>query len=262
MKMIFVKQSAGLANRIKAIVSALRLSDKTGDKVCIVWSPNDACREQMKVLFTIENVEFSSGVILTKGDRYFDGWRLIMTQEDLLQLPKNFTSKSNMFASPTNHRDIDLAYECIPKNIQETFLRAFKKININPVLIKIAFEYAEQYFDDDTLSVQMRTWNGCEDVHKWRQDHFSIEKFITEISKHSHSRIFVSIDDRSLLDSFKIPDKTIIYREHDSNLSQIQNDFIDMLLLGKNNLMIVSNLSTFGEVAWWLADCLPKVIVL
>ena len=62
-------------------------------------------------------------------------------------------------------------------------------------------------------------------------------------------------------------DRVLIYnRETDIKTSRgnsfgIQEDFIEMLLLSKNNYIIGTYLSTFTEVAWWLGDAKAKVVV-
>jgi len=69
---------------------------------------------------------------------------------------------------------------------------------------------------------------------------------------------FVAIDNKKYLPILheRFPGKIITFQNSSQEiLSQNEIDFIDMLLLSKNKVMIGSYLSTFTMMAWFYSGC-------
>jgi len=94
----------------------------------------------------------------------------------------------------------------------------------------------------------LRSWIDCDD----RKKYFDINKFydkISELNNHE-TTFFVSSDNKNICYDIKnkFGDKIIIYEDSSENKTII--DFIELILLSKNNILIGSYISTFTELAY------------
>ena len=122
-------------------------------------------------------------------------------------------------------------------------------------------------FDKNTVSVHIRSWA---DDDERKTNFHRLEKFIDETRKFDDkTKFYLTSDSEDVKLRFKelYKDRVLIYnRKTDIKTSRgnsfgIQEDFIEMLLLSKNDHIIGTYLSTFTEVAWWLGGAKAKVVV-
>ena len=88
-----------------------------------------------------------------------------------------------------------------------------------------------------------------------------MDSFIEHMSKYENSNFFVASDNAKYIPILKskFPNRIITY--NDTLFSQLERDFIDVLLLSKNSIILGSYLSSFSEMSWWLSLGKSKLII-
>lgn len=249
---------AGLANRIKNIVSCLRISDD----VEVIWNktlhkPHGLSGTNLEDYF-VNLVETDN----IDGKETRSSWRLEVFEDD--EIAKNFSETnqrlSNIFSRQikpivSDNRCIDLEYQRIPEKIKKEYVKFFKKLKINPDILKIVNDFSKNNFDDNTVSVHIRTWHDDMDRNGKL---FNMNKFLDIMSEYGGCKFFVSTDYYPAIEYLKDEigkDRIINYPHTNENL----DCFVEMLLLSKNKVLIGSPMSTFTEVAWWFSECKSDV---
>jgi hypothetical protein len=188
-----------------------------------------------------------------------NGWRFYTQPSD------NVNTKP--FANEWDTRDqtssIDLRYTNIPKNAIDVYTNIIKKFNIQESITN-HINTLKDKIGGDFLGVHIRTWVTRHDitnnsVSKDRYNWFLNQRnsIINSINKNPNEKVLIctdNIDEVKLLLPY-IKDKEIFYYEKNTELSDLQNDFSELLLLSKSNYLIGSNNSTFSELVWWYSDC-------
>ena len=121
-------------------------------------------------------------------------------------------------------------------------------------------------FDDNTVSVQIRSWND----DPYKRTFFDISDFYQVMDSMSAETIFfVTADVPDIVDVLteRYGDRILVRSTNvvmgvRDNKEGIINAMIDLLLLSKNNTLIGTYITTFTELAWWFNGCKSKVIIL
>jgi hypothetical protein len=294
--MIVSIYNAGLGNRLKSWVSAMRLDNDAR----VYWEVNRFMPVGFSHLFTND-----CGVEEIPADaRVYDSWRLALMPDDRAQLPAGFSTAGagahplirglgkawwNLRGRPTDRyrymvfpkmykksgtrpdaRYIDLEYERIPGYFRELYCPLFQKIQVQPALLRQAKEWAAMHLDKKIIGVQVRTWRDAARRHK--KYHKSSMKRLARLMDKAGpgARFLVVSDSDDIIPFFKekygagiilhFPRET---RRHESwqTPAGIGEDLIDMLLLARCGRIYASYLSTFSEVAWWLGGASARVWV-
>lgn len=244
-------QFQGFSNRIKNIVSCYRMSDD----VEILWDKVvSRCRNQIdiSILDYFPNLKLTDTI---EGKESRIGWRLEVFDDDL---PEGFEEDKNLSKSTcsSNGQGIDFEYQRIPQKVKDSYIQCFKKLDINPIILEMVNSFSEKEFDQDTISVHIRSWFDCGQ----RQNMFyNIQKFFDIMDQYEYGKFFIATDDQSILPEIKLrygESRIITYPYPDEYIG-----FVDQLLLSKNNELIASPTSTFSEVAWWFSECKSNVKV-
>ena len=124
------------------------------------------------------------------------------------------------------------------------------------ILDKINY-FAENHFDDNTVSVHIRSWLSSSNSRsnnkksKDRRINFDINTYIYHMKKFNNKKFFIAIDNfelkKKLLNIFG--DKVIFYKR-DKCLNAFINDYIELVLLSKNEYFISSYRSTFSQISF------------
>ena len=188
-----------------------------------------------------------------------NGWRFYVTPSDNV----NTKPFANEWDLRNQSQTIDLRYTNIPGNVIDVYTDIIKKFNIQESIINHTNTLKDK-IGEDFLGVHIRTWKtfgdlsdnrSSNDRYNWYLN--SRNNIINSINKNPNKKVLICTDN---IDEVKlllphIKDKEIYYYEKNTELSDLQNDFSELLLLSKSNYLIGSNNSTFSELAWWYANC-------
>jgi hypothetical protein len=289
-------ESAGLGNRIKSWVSAMRL----GADVRVYWplSPNMPAR--FGDLFA-NDVEVEE---VPEGAHKHISWRLAIVPEDEVYLPTGFavvgggasrlsrgtgkllwqlggrkTDRYRYMVFPKKHsrrsaradaRHIDFEYGRIPQYFRSVYCPLFEQIQVLPSLAERISDWGGKHIDDDVIGLQVRTWR--DDPRRHRKYHLRSLNRMLQLMRAApeHKRFFLVSDSAEVAESLRLefgaerilcyPRRTSIGDSWQSHQGT-QEDLIDMLLLAQTQEMFVSYMSTFSEAAWWFGGARASVSV-
>lgn len=272
------KNNIGLCNLIKTIFSVLKIVTNNNFQSNIIHDRIESAYSELyenDLIFrddtsnfrnvfiqdsnTIKRLESTDKIILT-------GWRLYNSDVNKV-LPIKTIDESVFNESIEN--SIDMKYNNIPLNIKLEYLDLFKKLNIHKKIVERVNDFVSKY--PSYLSVHIRTWKTFGSMNDNRSDdsrynHYlnNRDNFIKIINSSTQENVFISTDNRDEIQYIvnQIERKNIIFYDKTEACSNLQNDFIDMLLISKGTEIIGSHLSTFTEVAWWYSGCNENIIII
>lgn len=258
----------GLSNRLKCLISSMRIADKTSSSLIVYWPLESTCNCKFSDLFENEIVEIDSEdfeIIVNIKDkdkkyRIINTWRLELLPED--KLPKN--SSRNLPYCP--ERYIDMQYDRIPIAIRKDFLKYINKLRPIKNITEQVDGFSKK-FNNDTVGISIRSWPGEIDFERTKL--FDLRNVYKIMDKLKSSTIFISCDSEEVLKKIKdrYGEKVLTYPLQtfagDRNTADgIQDALVESLLLSKCKELKVSYLSTYGEVAWWFGGCKANVEVI
>jgi hypothetical protein len=287
---------AGLGNRIKSWVSAMRL----GNDVRVYWPVNHYMPAKFNDLFA-GDCEIDT---IAEGAETYAAWRLHLLPEDLEHIPAGFSvagagsnplvrgigkawwkltgSRSDRYDymlfpksySPdhtrADARHIDLEYGRIPDYFKRVYVPLFERITPRPELQARADEWVSENINDNVVGVQVRTWR--DEPRRYRKYHLPARKRLFSLMQACDpSARFVVVSDadeilQELADKFGKQRILSFPRRTSRNgswqhVDGVVEDLIDMLILSRTQTMFASYLSTFSETAWWLGGAKGSVRV-
>ena len=263
--MIIANNKSGLGNRIKSIVSAMRLENDYR----VYWAKNKDLTCKFSDLF-LNNVEVKS---IPPGAKTYPSWRLAVLDEDPIpngfaKITANRDIAGNKFSfTCPKLRNIDLEFLRMPESVRSEYVNKFNDLVINPEILERVESFSKK-FNNETISVHIRSWS--DDVERKSSFH-RLENFFASVKSSLNNttdgNIYLTSDSDYVKNLFKTKygSKVLIYdRKTDIATSRfhsegIKEDFIEMLLLSKNSTIIGTYLSTYTEVAWWLGGAAAKV---
>ena len=235
--MVTVVSHAGIANRIKNLLSAI---SQHGD-VSIL---HDTISFIFPSLRKVDEVE----------QEYPEDWRLYVAPDEEKHIP--------------DYKTIDLLYERTPEYFVKKYLDIIYKLKINSEIIEYVSEFTGAW--DDMVGVHIRSWYCPKKVFH------SNEIFEEQIDKLPEDKKFFFCSDNSDVQKHfvdKYGDRVITYdREmfndprmaesgHHDDIQLTTDAFIELLILSKCATIIGTYASSFDELAWWMSGCTSKVII-
>jgi hypothetical protein len=287
-------ETAGLGNRLKSWVSAMRL----GADARVYWPLNRNMPATFDELFANEVAVDA----IPTGATEYSSWRLAILPEDEAHLPRGFatvgagahpvvrglgkawwtltgrrTDRYRFMVFPKQHsrrstradaRHIDLEYERIPQYFRDLYAPLFRRIRVRPQIAARAEQWAAETLDPAVVGVQVRTWR--DDPRRYRKYHVPARRRLLQLldGAESGARFLVVSDSDEIVSELRqrygaarvlcFPRQTA---RHDSwrTAAGITEDLIDLLLLARTERLLASYLSTFSEVAWWLGGARARV---
>jgi hypothetical protein len=234
--LITVISHAGIANRIKNIMSAMSQYEDVG------------------TLYDTINYIFPSLQKVDEPDNvYEENWRLNVLPEE-----EKYCGE---------YKSIDLLYENTPKYFVEKYLKVIQKLQINPEIVEYVNDFTKDW--KNMKGVHIRSWY-CP-----KRKFHSNDIFEAEINKLKSEKFFFCCDNSDIQHYFtnKYGDRIISYDRqlfnnphlaesgHHDDIQITVDAFIELLILSKCSTIIGTYDSTFDEVAWWLSGCESKVII-
>ena len=235
--MVTVVSHAGIANRIKNLLSAI---SQHGD-VSIL---HDTISFIFPSLRKVDEVE----------QEYPEDWRLYVAPDEEKHIP--------------DYKTIDLLYERTPEYFVKKYLNIIHKLKINSEIIEYVSESTDTW--DDMVGVHIRSWYCPKKVFH------SNEIFEEQIDKLPEDKKFFFCSDNSDVQKHfvdKYGDRVITYdREmfndprmaesgHHDDIQLTTDAFIELLMLSKCATIVGTYASSFDELAWWMSGCTSKVII-
>jgi hypothetical protein len=258
---IIANSSNGLCNILKNVLSVFRIKYKKNYNFLLTKN------EHLVDLFDIPQMYFSqdnspNNVI------YRDSWRLAIFESDknLDKIIDNTFScifpdfTDHLFFSSYKNNCIDFIYRPdLFHEIYEDYSNLFKELIIKENILEEINNFSKQ-FTENTISVHLRSWVDA----PWRRDAFDINNFYKEIEKYNNGihNFFIASDDINLSSQIKqkYGDKIILYERPCEK--PVIKDFIDLILLSKNNILIGTYISTFTEMAYLINYNIKKKIII
>lgn len=291
--MIISTHKGGISNRIKSLVSAMRYASTVNTNCGVLWKVLNDYNKDVHILNcdynslfyinNVSNVTENSEEYLYYDTLYCSDRLMIFENDNIPHNLNNFDSKcSKQFVCKDKFkRDIDYMYNKTPKNVINAYLPYFQKLKLIPELEVKINNFAAENFNEYTISMHIRSWNRNGENGR-RNNLFDIDKFEKEIENKieeyfaqnidQYCNFFLTTDSQDVKDYFtnKCPYKDMIItypRKTSLDNSRdfkegVQEDAIELFLLGKNISFIGSHFSSYSEVAWWLAGCPNDVVIL
>ena len=186
---------------------------------------------------------------------------------------KNFKKFLRSFKSyyPSNFNYFDSSPEYFVD--LEYYLSTFK---IKKKIIYMSNDFNSKYFNDNTISIHIRTWKSSSDKStndaraiKRNKNSLlvlnSIHKLIDmRIKDNNNVKFFIAIDDFNLKKDLKRRYlERVFFYKRSLKLSSYENDFVELLLLGSSKEFIGLHGSTFSKWAWcFRKERCQKIIML
>ena len=227
---------AGIANRIKNILSAMAQYDK------------------VNTLYDTINYIFPSIPKVDNAVNTFpEDWRLHVDPEEEQYIEK--------------YKTIDLMYENTPQYFVDKYLNIIKSIEINQGILDFVDEFTENW--NDMIGVHIRSWYCAKSVFH------NNSIFESEIDRLGNKKFFFCSDNSDVQKHFidKYGDRVDTYDRqifnnpqlaesgHHDDIQITTDAFIELLILSKCATIVGTYASSFDEVAWWMSGCKSQVII-
>jgi hypothetical protein len=262
-KYIIAINEGGLCNRIRCLISAMRIAEKLSKSLILFWPVNPSCACRFSDLFENQIAQITQEelqLLMQKNcfkqtyELYHD-WRLLALPED--GLTRSF---SQAFYSAEGN-DIDFEYHRIAVSVRENILKYLNRLIPKRCITEKVTQFCSK-FDDQTISVHLRSWRDAKSLTKL----FDIRNVYKVMDQEKEGTFFVVSDCGKILEQVKdkYKQRVLSYSRIASpgdrgTIEGIQDAFIELLLLAKNKKLKVSHLSTYSEMAWWFGGCRAEV---
>ena len=166
--MILATNKGGLANRMRCIASCYKFSEDKTLTTGVVWRVLDDYRRDNHILNCPFSLLFENKIEYNTNKEVFGPLYEYKSHclliEDVDNIPDGFnTFKSNcavnFIKNDERGRNIDFMYDKIPETIRDKYMNAFRMLRPHSELKEIIEAFAEKNFNDDTVSVHIRSWN-------------------------------------------------------------------------------------------------------
>lgn len=205
-----------------------------------------------------------------------EGWQFILTQDEHETFKEHRVTTVDAHSNMIQISGVDLLYEHTPDKVVKAFLPVYEKLlqNIHPhIWREVEAVSATWNKDFPVISMHIRTWF---DEQSRNSKYFDLGFYTDMIECHPDHKVFLACDCNETKARLlcQYPDRIIVYKHRDELLehtyttqsqSQIEDAMIEMLLLGKNPVLVGSFLSSFTENPYWFHHVMygqfPRVFI-
>lgn len=249
--MIDVVSSGGIGNKIKNLVSALRLADIKND---------------------IVNFPYYDGIIdyytpppnhVNSNSFVYTTWKLETYQTDinngvLINPDKMIVLEDGIGYNTIVKNEIDFQYNNIQHWMRSEYLKYFDQIYFSQDILDAVEKFLYGVDINKLIGISIRAWVEHPFRHNTLFD--GIESYMQIMDKYKDCTFFVCSDSKMIIDQLKTHYSNIIHlpstieNRHeyiDTSSEFIKNAMCEMLILSKCKSLIGSYMSTFIECAWW-----------
>lgn len=263
--MVIVSSNAGLANRIKNIVSAGRLAELTGDNIFVDFPTSNIFSNVS--LYSCANL----GDSLILPHHRHTTWSLMLHEQD--GKTKQFNRQRKLVDEAYGRiyplHSPDFQYSNTHKDFIDLYSKYFDFIKFTDDINDTVANLSRSLDIHNCIGLHVRTWIDSPSRKKLLYDLPAVIDILRSRFGAS-DKILLCSDDESIgqkiQESFdgrilRLVGPPITHTGHSrDSLSEIRAS-IEILLLAKCHTLIPSYLSTFSEVAWWFGGCKNNVIV-
>jgi len=262
----------GLCNRLKTLVSCMRMCVYHKKKIVLYWPPDRNmfnCHFEDLFENNFEQTDTMLGLCEASATRF---WLLPN------DVPKRFATVHPNYSDAvtlgfyTKHPEdpsqvIDYEYDRIPIALRQEYLRFFNELIPVKCIKKIVERYIRE-IPDNTVGVHIRRTDL---MRKPGRNMGTDDKFMKTmdecIEKEKDVKFFLATDCPIAEENFKqrYGSSILAYQKRSFDRREnngIQDALIDLLLLSKAKHIIGSHLSSFTELAWWFGQCKAKVDII
>ena len=283
MKYIISDNGGGIGNRIKGLISILRLSKELDRKPLLYWPKNVLMGCDFKELFDF-NVEEINDEELNriKEEEDFDFYRdwldNIYVKNDYLiiqcwrfLMKKGEIRKKFAKVYPTmKGNNIDFEFERIPLGIAGNIVKDLRKLKPSKEIMERVEKFDEEEKVNEMIGIHLRRtdFNKSPDGRgNISTDDLFVERIEEIIKKNPKQKFFVCTDspetEKDLKEKFG--ESIVVFPKTNwimSSKEASKDSLTDLLLLSKTKKILGTYLSTFTEIAWWLGGCKAKVEII
>lgn len=276
-KFIICVNRAGIGNRLRGLISAMRLSKLLNRKLVLYWENNQYLGCDFNDLFknrfsTIskENLEKLKEKDISKvyrdvlGKDYNDYQCIILDTWKWVFLPGEIEKGFNQTYASKEGNNIDFEFDRIPQNLREEILKELNTLEPTDEVLENVKSFEKKYKINQYIGMHIRRGDNKFTVDG-REKISSDDKFIKIISDKPKEKFFISTDSvdvaRKIFKQFQFG-RIIYYPSEDKKRSQkesVQEALAAIILLSKTKHLYGSFLSTFTEMVWWFNGCNIKV---
>jgi hypothetical protein len=253
---IYVETRWGLCNRIKTVVSGMRLREEQHRRRLVIrWPVDGDCGCAFAQLF--DNA-FDVALSVPRSD-VPDHWRLWIANNEV---PEGFASNYQAM----DGRSIDLEYGRIPERLQRIYARHFGALSPLPAIRDRAAALGAE-LSADTVGVHVRRGDFRRPYRPAQNDAHFFAAMDAVLRDRPDARFVLATDssetERLFIDRYRArivshPKPT---RARDQ-AEAIRDALVDLLLLARCGHIIGTYSSTFSEVAWWMGGCRARVTMI
>ncbi len=263
---------SGLCNRLKCIVSALRMGEQTSRQIFLRWGKTYTMGADFSELFDFPIIKKDGGEIKDRGAVHcktfeegysntpcllLDTWRLLLKKGEV---GENFAKVYPEKDTPI----IDLEYERISQEIKNKFLPYFKQFVPAASLRKEIESFSQEKDIPNAIGIHARRTEFLMNADGRGQVSTDERFFEAMEGMDKEVKFFLATDSDETEKNFmkRFGERVIVFPKTNWNKDtrrSMEEAVIDLFLLSKTKYILGTYLSTFTEVAWWLGGCKAKV---
>jgi len=277
-KYIVCINKAGIGNRLRGFISAMRLSKLLNRKLLLYWENNKYLGCDFNDLFENNFYEVNENALkdIKKGNAkiyrdilepgFEDYDYVILDTWKWIFLPGEVEEGFNKTYASKKGANIDFEFERIPIKLRLSILTELIELRISKRVLDKIKEFEKQYNLKEYNGMHIRRGDNRFTIDG-REKISSDEKFIKIIEDNPTEKFFISSDSIEVAKKIKekFGERIIYYPIEDKKRNKkesIQEALSAIILLSKTKHLYGSFLSTFTEMVWWYSGCkIPVVIV-
>ncbi len=251
---IYTHPIGGLGNRIKNIISRIRLYSGCYDTVDIHWAFGGSIYNRFYDLFTLGDIfprinEINHSVFIDNDCREDDCWCLLLTPQEQEQIRD---------AIPGGY--IDLQYQLTPQLARAIYIPYFKALKPSEGVQRLIDKVN---FPKNCIAVHIRHSEDWRVWQRWAEGDIGL--FINEMKKYDGNTYFYLVCHIKEVENLMVQifgDRIITLPDKDYDKKDNKQHVADMYLLSKPQKIILTYGSTFSECSWWLGECKQDITVI
>lgn len=268
--MIIANNAGGLGNKIKNLVSCLKIAHRNRDFVkseleldkyisfSQPWEKTKSTKNTIINDWRLGLFKSEIGNCLKKQESFIS-----FTKQELTYEVSETNVDINFLFARSLEQGIDFQYNNISDYIIDDYLYYFNLINFSSEIIKEVNQHYNIF--NNKVGVHLRSWQDDVSVHKL---FYNIEIFIDEMKKHQEDfLLFTDSHEVENILTKEFGHRIIILQKFTEqkhtnlNKNALGPAIIDLLLLSKCKKIIGTYQSTFSECAWWFSKCKSEMII-